>query len=107
MMTSDPYSEPTLRQLLDDSADAVARPGRYCDRMAYVIDVACDPTGDDEVSMGIFGDYAVRFGRRVLVVDGQGFVSAVRYASVDEASAAMDELRDEFRGSDDDDDDDC
>lgn len=92
------YTEPTLRQLLDDSAEAAKGPGRYCDRMAYVIDIACDPNGDETVSAGLGGLYATRFGRRVLLINDQGFCSSQAFKTPGEAAAAMQVCRAMYEG---------
>jgi hypothetical protein len=95
-MTNNEYREPTLRQMLDESKGAVASPGRYCDRMAYIIDCFADAQGDEEVSEGFGGDYHSRFGRRILTIDTAGFVECERYDTVAKAEEEMRRLRRRF-----------
>ena len=94
--TDNDWVTPTLRQLLDESAARVAMPGRYCDRMAFIIDVACDPNGDDTFSAGLGGDWYARFGRRILLVDSRGFVTSQIFPRESVAEAAMEALRNDF-----------
>lgn len=93
-------NEPTLRDLLDDSKEAASGPGRYCDRMAYVIDVACDANGDESLSLGLGGTYHSRFGRRILTVTSDGFVRTARYPSANAAAHALDTIRRWYAGED-------
>ena len=99
--TDNDWHEPTLRELLDESKARVNMPGRYVNRMAYIIDVACDPNGDETFSAGLGGDWYARFGRRILQVDSQGFVGSITLPRESVAEAFMERLRNEFAAGDD------
>lgn len=87
-----------LRSLIDEARERAASPGRICDPMAYIMDRCCDPNGDETVSMGLGGDYVTRFGRRLLVIDGQGFVASQCYRTEAEAVQAVEDLRRQWAG---------
>jgi TRAP-type mannitol/chloroaromatic compound transport system substrate-binding protein len=77
-----------LRMLLDDAAEAVAGPGRYQDRMAYVLD-NLELTADEEASLHGWGEFCARYGRRILRINSQGFTSSHRFKKVYEAQRAF------------------
>jgi len=65
---------------------------KYGDAMAEYLDTCVD--GPDDVVGGCDGpyDYCGRFGKRLLFVDGQGFVSVDKYRSADDALAVFDAI---------------
>ena len=69
-------------------------PGKYCDPMAIVLDTIWldGDLGDESVidDNGWFG--AVRYGRRILSWNSQGFISSSRFDTVTEAESFMTEL---------------
>lgn len=80
-----------LRTLLDDATEAAAGPGKYQDRMAFVIDhlMTSGWTADEEASLPGWGEFCARFGRRLLRIDSQGFVSSQRFRREYEAARAF------------------
>jgi hypothetical protein len=89
--------------MLEDAYETVAMPGKYCDPMAYVLDnslAACD--ADDELSLGLGGDYYARYGKFVLHIDDRGFVESWSFKSKVLAGVEMELLRHDWRDEDDD-----
>ena len=81
-----------LRELLDDATNAAARPGRYCDRMAFVLDHLITAAGwepDEQASLPDWGEFCARFGRRLLFINSQGLVSSRKFRRAWEASRAF------------------
>lgn len=68
---------------------------------AYVYDrlLMNGDTGDDETDNGA-GDWAVRYGRRILLGNDQGFVGLERFEDVDTARAYMVALRGDWETDD-------
>lgn len=75
-----------------DTREEVTRPGPYCDGMAMVLDrLYMDGDFGIRYESTPDGGGAVQYGRRVLYWDSNGFISSQRYASLDQADAALNE----------------
>ena len=89
----------TYNQMIEDST-----PGRFegeSPMCAYLYELSMNgDTGDDEVYRD--GDWSLRYGRRILCGNSQGFVSLVTFSTLSEACAVMDELHTAWEGDDED-----
>lgn len=73
-----------LRTLIEDALEAAARPGRYVDRMAYILDQCYALQGvqpSQEASLQGWGEHCARYGKRLLHTNSQGFVESATYKS--------------------------
>ena len=69
-----------------DTREEVKRPGPYCDGMAVWLDRESMGGGGDDIYGGEDGGgYVVRIGRRLLLVDSQGFKESQRFENVEQA----------------------
>lgn len=80
--------------LLHDGTDTRNHGRKYADPISVVMESAfMNGTYDDAIGTVDHVGHWFRIGRRITMTDGGGFVGTLRFASVAEAEAEMDQLR--------------